>query len=197
MKLLVATRNRHKLEEIREIFSFDGLDLLNLDDYPDLPEVIEDGDTFAANAVKKAVETAQASGMWAMSDDSGLEVDALGGEPGVYSARYAGGQGDYKANNKKLIKNMAGKAGRSARFRCVIALSDPQGNVRTVEGKCEGRIIDKELGVQGFGYDPLFVPEGYESTFAEMSQELKNSISHRACALKAAMKEWAEILGGK
>lgn len=190
MKLLVATRNMHKLEEIRDIFNFEGLELLNLNDYPNLPEVIEDGNTFVANAIKKAVETAEASGMWTISDDSGLEVDALGGAPGVYSARYAGEQGDYRANNEKLMKEIAGKTDRSARFRCVIALSDPQGNARTVEGKCEGVIIDDERGDHGFGYDPLFVPDGYEETFAEMSQDLKNSISHRAAALKSAVEEW-------
>jgi XTP/dITP diphosphohydrolase len=129
-----------------------------------------------------------------MADDSGLEVAALNGAPGVYSARYAGEDVSYDANNVKLLKELTGKADRSAAFRTVIALSDPAGNTRTVEGRCDGVIIDACRGDHGFGYDPLFVPAGYEQTFAELTSDVKNRISHRALALKAAESAWSDIL---
>ncbi len=217
MKLVIATRNKHKLEEIRDIFHIPGLDVVSAFDFPHVPDVVEDGETFEANAVKKAVSLARATGLWSLADDSGLEVDALGGAPGVYSARYAGEPASYPANNRKLLKELAlhqtadkaapcsstrqrvrytaGGAGREARFRCVIALSSPGGEARTVEGRCEGVIAYEERGQKGFGYDPLFVPEGYTTTFAEMDGESKNAISHRGRALKHAMEAWGEMLG--
>jgi XTP/dITP diphosphohydrolase len=191
MKLVIATRNAHKLEEIKAIFDFEGLEVSSAFDYPEIPDVVEDGDTFEANAVKKAVEIAQATGCWAMADDSGLEVDALGGAPGVYSARYAGEPCCYDANNEKLLRELAGCNNRLARFRSVIALSDPEGNVQTVDGNCSGMILEELRGSNGFGYDPLFVPEGCGQTFAELSSEVKNSISHRARALEKARQAWA------
>lgn len=194
MNLVIATRNTHKLEEIRAIFDFSGLDVLSAFDFPEIPDVVEDGDTLEANAVKKAAEIATATGCWAMADDSGLEVDALGGAPGVYSARYAGEECCYAANNEKLLRELSGKEDRSARFRTVIALSDPGGSVQTVEGTCPGTIIGELRGSNGFGYDPLFVPEGYSETFAELSSEVKNRISHRARALHVAHDVWAGIL---
>jgi XTP/dITP diphosphohydrolase len=194
MKLVIATRNAHKLEEIRAIFSFEGLEVRSALDYPEMPDVVEDGDTLQANAVKKAVEIANATGCWALADDSGLEVDALGGAPGVYSARYAGEPCSYEANNEKLLRELLGKEDRSARFRTVIALSDPDGNVRTVEGSCPGKIIEELRGTNGFGYDPLFMPQGCSETFAELSSEVKNRISHRARALQVAHDAWAGIL---
>jgi XTP/dITP diphosphohydrolase len=194
MKLLIATRNQHKLAEIREIFSDSGLELLTVDDFSDLPEVEEDADTFALNAIKKAVTLAMIAKVWTLADDSGLEVDALGGEPGVYSARYAGEPVDYKANNRKLLKEMKGVVDRNARFRCVIALSTPEGLSQYVEGVCEGIIVNDERGEEGFGYDPLFMPDGYEDTFAEMDAGLKNSISHRANALRIAWEKWEKLL---
>ena len=194
MKLVIATRNAHKLEEIRAIFDFEGLDVSSAFDYPDIPDVVEDGDTFKANAIKKAVEIAKATGCWALADDSGLEVIALGGAPGVYSARYAGEPCSYPANNEKLLRELTGKTDRSARFRTVISLSDPSGTVRTVEGDCPGTLIEQERGTNGFGYDPLFVPDGYTETFAELSSKVKNSISHRARALQKARYAWADIL---
>ena len=196
MRLLVATRNAHKLEEIRTIFSLPSLELCSTDDFPGLPEVIEDGETFEANAVKKAVTTAKESGTWALADDSGLEVDALAGEPGVHSARYAGEPVSYEANNRKLLAALGDGTDRRARFRCVIALSDPSGHVRTVEGKCEGTIAHSARGDRGFGYDPLFVPDGYEQTFSEMDADAKNAISHRGMALEKAREEWEQILSG-
>jgi XTP/dITP diphosphohydrolase len=194
MKLVVATRNRHKLTEIRAILDVPGLELLSLLDFPSVPEVVEDGETFEANARKKAVEVAEATGLWAMADDSGLEVDALGGAPGVYSARYAGEPVSYPANNAKLLKNLRGVANRRARFRCVLALAAPAGEVRTVSGACEGKISDGNRGTNGFGYDPLFVPDGHDLTFAEMPDADKNRISHRARALARARAEWDGVL---
>jgi len=194
MKLVIATRNAHKLEEIHDIFDFQNLEVLSAFDFPHVPDVIEDGETLEANAVKKAVEIARATGCWALADDSGLEVDALGGAPGVYSARYAGEHCSYADNNIKLLREMAGKADRTARFRTVIALSDPEGSAKTVSGECPGVIIGELRGTNGFGYDPLFVPDGYSETFAELDSGVKNRISHRANALQKARAEWTELM---
>ncbi|MCK5851358.1 MAG: non-canonical purine NTP pyrophosphatase, partial [Kiritimatiellae bacterium] len=158
IKLFIATANEHKLSEICAIFRLPSLELKSMKDFPDLPEVIEDGATFEDNAIKKAVTIARLTEMWTIADDTGLEVDALGGEPGVYSARYAGEPVSYEANNAKLLSALVGTKDRTARFRCVIALSSPSGDARTVEGRCEGSIIDALRGDGGFGYDPLFEP---------------------------------------
>ncbi len=194
MKLVVATRNRHKLEEIQEILHIPGMELLSAFDFPEVAEVDEDGTTFEANAIKKAVVVARATGLWSLADDSGLEVDALGGAPGVYSARYAGEPVSYSANNEKLLKELNGVGNRRARFRCVIALSSPEGRTRTVEGRCEGFIAHAPAGRQGFGYDPLFIPEGHTRTFAEMDAQAKHSLSHRGRGLAAAEKAWGSLL---
>ncbi len=194
MKLILASRNRHKLEEIRTLFDLPGLELSSALDHPEIPDVEEDGKTFEANAIKKATALARATGGWALADDSGLEVDALGGAPGVYSARYAGEPVSYPANNAKLLKALEGAADRRARFRCVVALSSPSGKTRTVEGRCEGRIIHGIRGAQGFGYDPLFVPDGFDQTFAEMEAGAKNAISHRGRALQKARAAWHDFL---
>jgi XTP/dITP diphosphohydrolase len=159
-----------------------------------VPDVVEDGVTLEENAKKKAVEIALATGCWAMADDSGLEVDALNGAPGVYSARYAGEHCSYADNNVKLLEALAGKTKRTARFRTVIALSDPAGSVETVSGECIGTVIEEQRGTNGFGYDPLFVPDGYSQTFAELSAEVKNRISHRANALQNAHDAWGPLL---
>jgi XTP/dITP diphosphohydrolase len=189
MKLVIATRNAHKLEEIQAIFDFQSLEVKSAFDFPEIPDVVEDGETLEANAAKKAVEIAKATGCWSLADDSGLEVTALDGAPGVYSARYAGEQCSYSDNNEKLLRELSEKNDRSARFRTVVALSDPEGSVKMVEGTCE------ELrGANGFGYDPLFVPEGYSETFAELDSAVKNKISHRAHALQKAHAEWADLL---
>lgn len=196
MQLLLASRNRHKLEEIRAVFNSPDIILLGADDIAGLPDVIEDGTSFHANAVKKAVSVAMFAHTWAIADDSGLEVDALGGAPGVHSARYAGEPVDYAANNAKLLKELDGIPLRSARFKCIVALSNPSGRAQIVEAKCEGRIIEECRGAQGFGFDPLFVPEGYDQTFAEMSSALKNSISHRALAFRLAKETWSAVFAG-
>ena len=194
MKLLIASRNRHKIEEIRAILNLPAVDLVDIEAFSNLPEVVEDGQTFQANAVKKAVMLALSARVWTLADDSGLEVDALGGDPGVYSARYAGESVNYAANNAKLLQAMADQPVRTARFRCVIALASADGRAQIAEGVCEGQIIHAERGNQGFGYDPLFVPSGYDQTFAEMDAALKNQLSHRARALKQARERWGEIL---
>ena len=183
------------MQEIRDVLSVPGLTLLSIAELDSPPEVIEDGLTFEANAIKKASELARYSQMWTMADDSGLEVAALGGAPGVYSARYAGEPVDYKANNRKLLRELEGKPDRSARFVCVIALCDPDGNCRTVQGTIDGTIGTEERGDGGFGYDPLFIPKGYTTTLAELSFAEKNRISHRANALAAAIEAWAGPLG--
>ena len=195
MKLLIASRNPHKLAEIRAIFNLPGVDIVGAHEIDGLPEVVEDGRTFQANAVKKAVSLAMLAKLWTLADDSGLEVDALNGEPGVYSARFAGEPANYVANNVKLLSLLEQQAQRTARFVCVVALASPSGRAQLVEGICQGRILHEGRGAQGFGYDPLFVPDNYEQTFAQMDAALKNQISHRAMALKRAMQTWSELLG--
>ncbi len=194
MKILIASRNAHKIQEIREIFDLPGVEWVSTAEFPDLHDVVEDGDTFEANAIKKAVELATATGLWALADDSGLEVAALGNAPGVYSARYAGEPCNHANNNAKLLRELASQTDRSARFRCVAALSDPVGRVETVSGSCPGRIIEALRGAKGFGYDPLFVPDGYEATFAEMGNEQKNKLSHRGRALTLAQQKWGALI---
>ncbi|MEI6563489.1 MAG: XTP/dITP diphosphatase [bacterium] len=194
MNLLIATGNRHKFQEISAILKSPKLSFSSLRDVASPPDVVEDGDTFELNAIKKAVTLAKYTGLWTLADDSGLEVDALNGAPGVYSARYAGEPADDAANNRKILNDMKGVQARQARFRCVIAMSDPAGVARTVSGACEGALLATIRGGGGFGYDPLFVPNGYDQTFAELPAEIKNRISHRACALKKALKSWRSIL---
>jgi XTP/dITP diphosphohydrolase len=195
VRLLVSTRNPGKLAEIKAIFALPGLDLCSPLDVPGLPEVEEDGTTLEANAIKKATSLARVSGLWTLADDTGLEVDALDGAPGVWSARYAGEDGNAVLNCIKLLAELTDIADRSARFRTVIALADPAGACRCVEGSCYGVIMDEARGEAGFGYDPLFVPQGYTETFAEMDAAEKNRISHRGRALAAARDAWGELLG--
>jgi XTP/dITP diphosphohydrolase len=206
--LLIATRNAHKVGEIRAILGAQ-FQFLTLNDFPAAPKVIEDADTFAGNAAKKAVELARwlAAGIsnfkfqisdsaFVLADDSGLEVDALGGAPGIHSARFAAmdsaksGNTPDADNNAKLLRLLKDvpPEKRTARFHCVIALAEinPQSAIRTpqlFDGACEGRIIFEPCGENGFGYDPLFVPAGFEQTFAELGEGVKNQLSHRAKAL--------------
>ncbi len=192
--LLIATRNIFKLKELRDLLGCRGRLVIGAGELPGLPPVEEDGETFEVNARKKARVLSAAAGLWTLADDSGLEVDALGGAPGVRSARFAGGHGDDAANNRRLLGLMQGLADRRARFRCVLALCSPSGECRTVEGVCQGRIIDRPRGHAGFGYDPLFVPEGGNRTFAELSAVEKNRLSHRGRALRRALEQWADVL---
>ncbi len=185
--ILIATTNQGKLREARQILAGLPVELTALDAYPDAPEAVEDADTFEGNAEKKAVHYAALCGGWTLADDSGLVVDALGGEPGVYSARYAGLDADDAANNAKLIAALASVEAekRTARFCCAVALASPDGVLASVFGTVEGLIVDEPRGDNGFGYDPhFFVPEKGMTT-AQMQPELKNRISHRGQAFRA------------
>jgi XTP/dITP diphosphohydrolase len=184
--LVLGTRNANKRQEIEEILGDLGLELRDLSHWPDAPEVVEDGATFEANARKKAVELARTLGQWVLGEDSGLVVPALGGRPGIYSARYAGRQGDDAANNARLLAELAPLPDdqRAAYYVCTAALSDPQGQVQAVsEGRCHGVIIREAHGQGGFGYDPLFLIPEYHHTFGELSPLVKHALSHRARAL--------------
>lgn len=197
MRLIIATRNPGKLREFRELWAdaaAAGLEIVGAGELPGLPEIEEDGATLEENAIRKAAGVHTATGEWALADDSGVEVDALGGEPGVHSAIYAGPQRDPEANNRKLLGALAGCSNRRARFRCVLALAGPGFPPATVEGRCEGVITTEPRGEHGFGYDPLFIPDGFSKTFAELSAEEKNRISHRARALRAALAAWGPLL---
>lgn len=197
-KLLIASRNRKKKEELRQILSGMEFQLLSLDELPPLPEVEEDGTTFAENAIKKAVTVARQTGLLTLADDSGLVVDALQGAPGVYSARYSNPGATDEKNNRKLLQSMRNipDANRTARFVCVIALAMPDGQVQTVEGRCEGRIDHGPRGDAGFGYDPLFIPAGREESFAQLAPEVKNKISHRGRALELIKPVLQRIAAG-
>jgi XTP/dITP diphosphohydrolase len=184
--LVVGTRNRKKREEIMEILGGLGLELKDLTDWPDAPEVIEDGTTFEQNARKKAVELGRALKQWVLGEDSGLVVPALNGRPGIYSARYAGKQGDDAANNARLLAELAPLPddARAAYYVCTAALADSDGTVQAVvEGRCHGVITREPRGAGGFGYDPLFLIPEYHATFGELSPVVKHALSHRARAL--------------
>lgn len=183
MKLFVATHNVHKIKEISEILP----DFEIVADDPDGVE--ENAADFVGNAlIKVRAIAAKHTGNWCMADDSGLEVAALNGAPGVRSARYAGEPTDSAANNVLLLKNLAGQVNRKANFTCAIALVDPKGIEHTVEGKCFGRIATEPSGSAGFGYDPLFIPDGYDKSFADLTSAEKNAISHRGRALESAKR---------
>lgn len=181
--LLVATGNSHKTAEIRAILGA-GYVVSDLKAHPELPEVEETGSTFLENATLKAVEISKQVDGLILSDDSGLEVDALGGEPGVYSSRYAGEAGNDEANNKKLLHELQGKDNRKARFRCVMVLAQDGEVLTSFDGAVEGRMLSELHGEGGFGYDPLFVPDGYDQTFSQLSEGIKNQLSHRAVAMQ-------------
>jgi XTP/dITP diphosphohydrolase len=185
MELIVATRNPGKLTEIRALLAPLSIAVRGLADFPGLPEIVEDGLTFAANAEKKAATIARLTGRLTLADDSGLEVAALGGAPGIHSARYAGADADDVGNNCKLLAALAAipPAQRRAAFVCVMALCAPDGSCRTFSGRLAGEIIREPRGTEGFGYDPLFVVAGSNRTLAEIPLEEKNRISHRAQAL--------------
>ena len=193
MKLVIATGNKNKVAEIRNKFSsLKNIEIIPLSDFENVPEIIEDADTFTGNALKKARAIRDFTGLPAMADDSGLEVDALNGEPGVYSARY-GGEGLTDRDRYLLLhENMKDIPGRrSARFRCCIAIALPDGREFTTEGSCEGVITAAPSGKNGFGYDPVFLLPEYGRTMAELTLDIKNRISHRGRALDSA----AVILG--
>ena len=197
--VVLATRNRKKLDELQRILEAAGLDveLLSIDAFPDAPEVAETESTFAGNALLKARAIAQATGLPAVADDSGLCVDALNGMPGVLSARWAGGHGDDEANLDLVLAQIGDVPDRrrTASFRCAAAIALPDGTERVVEGSVDGELLRERRGVNGFGYDPIFVPLGYGVTTAQMSAEEKDAISHRGLAMRALAPVLAELLG--
>ena len=186
MELLVATRNNGKLKEIKRLLADTGVSVKGLDECGELPDVVEDGDTFAANAHKKAATMAHLTGYVTLADDSGLAVEALAGQPGIYSARYAGDGASDADNNRKLLENMVDVPfnQRQAAFHCVLALCTPEGDCQLFEGRLDGVILEQARGDGGFGYDPLFMVPEYGRTLAELPLEIKNRISHRGQAFK-------------
>ena len=192
-EIVLASRNPNKIEELRELLSLPDLRVLSTADFPELEEVDEDALTLEGNALKKAYYVAMVTGLPSLADDTGLEVSALNGAPGVYSARYAGEQASYDDNVEKLLSEMEDIEQRNAQFRTVVAFVDADKHW-IFEGVCTGQISRYRKGVKGFGYDPIFIPDGFEQSFAEMGSEQKNSISHRGLAMKEAMaflQKWA------
>ncbi len=189
MKLIIASNNAHKIKEIKAILGECFSEIVSLREAGIEHETVEDGTTFLENAEKKAREIAEISGCASISDDSGICVHALGNAPGVFSARYAGAHGDDEANNDLVLKNLEGKEDRTAHYTCAIVLVFPDGRAVSAEGYMYGSIIHERRGTRGFGYDPLFVPDGEVRTVAEMTDEEKNAISHRAKALSLLLKK--------
>ncbi|MGW4161293.1 RdgB/HAM1 family non-canonical purine NTP pyrophosphatase [Streptomyces sp. NPDC004788] len=197
-RLILATRNAGKITELHAILADAGLDLelVGADAYPEVPDVKETGVTFAENALLKAHALAQATGLPAVADDSGLCVDVLNGAPGIFSARWSGAHGDDKANLDLLLAQLADidDAHRGAHFACAAALALPDGTERVVEGRLLGTLRHEPVGTNGFGYDPILQPEGYEVTCAQLTPEQKNAISHRGKAFRALVPVVRELL---
>ena len=195
-RIIAASSNAHKIKEIQAIMGKFGMEVVSRKDagVPEF-EIVEDGETFEENSKKKAVEIMKVSGEITVADDSGLMVDYLGGAPGVYSARFAGEECDDEKNNLKLMKLLEGlpQEEKKAQFVSVITLAYPNGEVLVARGECPGRIIEVPTGENGFGYDPLFVPDGFDKTFAQLTEDEKNKISHRAKALE----KLEELLTGR
>ena len=189
-ELVLATRNRNKVIELIALLGDLGIKIRTLDEFPDAPDVVEDGDTCEANAVKKARAIAESTGLPAVADDTGLEVDALGGRPGVYAARYAGEDATYEDNCRKLLRELTGvpREQRTARFLTVAAIALPSHGIRVAQGTLEGVIAEEASGTLGFGYDPVFLIPELGKTLAQLSADQKNTISHRAKAF-AKMRE--------
>jgi len=186
MELVVATRNAGKLKEIRRLLESRGIRVRGLEEFPGVPDVVEDGQTFAENAIKKAEAVAQFTGLPCLADDSGLVVDALQGRPGVHSARFSGAEADDQSNNRKLLDEMAAvpEIQRQAAFCCVMALCMPGQSPRLFQGRVNGTILARQQGNGGFGYDPLFWLPGNNCTMAELPLDTKNQVSHRGQALR-------------
>ena len=198
LKIILATHNSDKVREIKALLKNSAFNVLTLDDFPEISEIEEDGETLKQNAYKKAKTVFDITGLLTLADDTGLEVDAIDGRPGVFSSRFAGEDASYEDNVNKLLKLMdqVPEAGRSARFRCVISIVGHEFE-KFAEGICEGTIIKEKRGDRGFGYDPIFYVPEYDNTFAEMDLELKNKISHRGIALKRAIQILNKIAESK
>ncbi len=199
MKLLLATHNKGKVKDLQSLLSDSPFEVLSLDDWGEIPDVEEDGDTFLANAEKKAREYHRLTGLPTLADDSGLVVDALNGDPGVRSARYAGEPSDSAKNREKLLEELAksdSSLGRRARFECVLVYVDDRGHRIVTEGTCEGEIAWEPKGYNGFGYDPVFVHASHGGrTMGEVSREEKNVVSHRGVALRRMRTELIKLIG--
>jgi len=194
LTIVIATRNPGKTKEIRDLLQGFPIIIKNLDDFGPIPEVTEDGDTFDDNAYKKSSFTSRILGLPALSDDSGLCVDALDGAPGVYSARYAGDDATDADNCAKVLKELAGQQNRKASFQCVISIAVPTGAALTYEGSCDGVILESPRGVNGFGYDPVFFFPEFNQTFAEISRQEKSRVSHRGKALREFRDEFDKVM---
>jgi len=192
--LVLATHNQGKIEEFKELLSGFPIEIKSLKDFGSIPPVVEDGETFEDNAYKKAHDTARMLGFPALADDSGLRVEALDGLPGVYSARYAGEGASDQENNLKLLEAMKGKENRKATFECVIAIAVPRGPALIYEGRCEGQIAHEMRGENGFGYDPIFFYPPRKETFAQMSPDEKNRVSHRGKAMAELQREFDKVV---
>lgn len=198
--LVLGTHNAKKLVELRLLLPEDQVNLTSLSEIDEAIDVEETGDTFAANAALKATEQAKHLGRWVLAEDSGLTVDALRGDPGVLSARYAGTHGDDNANNKRLLRELEGVPDekRGAQFNCYLCLSDPSGHVHLEEhGRCGGRIATRPTGKAGFGYDPLFVIPEYHRTFGELDLTVKRALSHRSRALRAFVPKLLRLIASE
>jgi len=192
--IVLATRNKGKTREITALLKDFPVEIKNLDDFGPIPEVIEDGKTFDDNAYKKASFTSRILGYPAMADDSGLCVEALGGAPGIFSARYAGENATDQDNVKKVLEDLKGQKNRNASFKCVISIAVPTGAALTYEGECKGIIIDEPAGANGFGYDPVFFYPELNKTFAQLTIDQKAGVSHRGQALREIADEMDKIL---
>lgn len=196
-RIVLSSRNKKKIEEIAELLVLWGIPLVGVTEFANVPEVVEDADSFAGNAAKKAAEVARRLREWTIADDSGLCVDALGGAPGIYSARYAdapnpGTLAADEANNQKLLRELADvpRDKRTAHYVCAVALADPDGQIRVAtEGRCHGLILREYQGVNGFGYDPLFLIPEFHKTFGELDPAVKRHLSHRAKAFERAIPQ--------
>ncbi len=183
-EIIIATRNKGKVEEFKQLLSQKYEKILSLLDFEDIPEIIEDRGSFSGNALKKAETISKLFNRTTVADDSGLVVESLGGEPGIYSARYAGKDASDDKNIEKLLENMHGIKNRNAKFVCALAIVFPDGKKKVFEGECHGEITEKKIGTNGFGYDPVFYLSQYKKTMAEIEPDIKNSISHRSESTK-------------
>jgi XTP/dITP diphosphohydrolase len=198
-RLVVASRNRKKSGEIRDLLAPYGIEVVGVSEFPDVPDVVEDGATFAENAAKKASETAGRVLLWTLGEDSGLEVAALAGAPGIYSARYSGPGATDESNNAKLVQELSAvpEERRNARYVCNVALAEPSGKIRLqFEAYCHGRILREARGTNGFGYDPYFLIPEYHRTFGELSPVVKRRLSHRGRAFERLIPQLVRLLGG-
>lgn len=184
MRLLIGSKNKHKISEIKDILKDLDIELLSTLDFPGIPDVIEDEDTLEGNAIKKAQENATLTNCFSIADDTGLFIEALNGEPGVYAARYAGESCSFEDNRRKVLENMKGVGNRNAYFRTVVALAGPHGLIATTDAIVLGKITLEDKGNGGFGYDPIFLVDNTGKTYAEMNEVEKNRLSHRGLALR-------------